>query len=126
MPSLVNDGIKDVAVVSVVSTLHVFRLTENLKGSRIILMLICELFQGNDVRMLHNSAVPPSPSSKKEFRVRLVEADWERQDRQRMSREYLLMALANVEYILIRASFGDGSAQLRWGTIRNAVPNLWI
>ena len=37
-----------------------------------------------------------------------MESSWQRQDGQIMSREHMLMALADVEYILIKATLASG------------------
>ena len=52
------------------------------------------------------------PSSRGDYTVRLIEADWQRTDGQRMSREHLLMALAEVDYVHIRAVFGEGVTEV--------------
>ncbi len=46
------------------------------------------------------------------FNVPIVESAWERQDGQPTSREHLLMALADVTQILIRANVVDGASRV--------------
>ena len=64
-------------------------------------------FQGNDIRLLHYPKQrlhsPGEPYS-----VRLLESDWVRQDGGRVDREHLLMALAAVQHVLVRANLAEG------------------
>ena len=39
--------------------------------------------------------------------MRLVESEWQRQDKTPADREHLLMALADLEYIIVRTTFND-------------------
>ncbi len=66
-------------------------------------------FQGNDIRMVHY----PSTSTSNPLMVPLVESAWQRPaDGQPMDREHMLMALANVQHILIRATYVEGATEL--------------
>ena len=60
--------------------------------------------QGNDIRLVHfpSNWRPGTP-----FSVRLVESEWQRQDKTPADREHLLMALADLEYIIVRTTFND-------------------
>eukprot|EP00094_Tigriopus_californicus_P007839 TCALIF_07549-PA protein Name:"Similar to HSPG2 Basement membrane-specific heparan sulfate proteoglycan core protein (Homo sapiens)" AED:0.37 eAED:0.38 QI:0/0.3/0.22/0.87/0.7/0.67/31/0/1988 len=64
------------------------------------------MFHGNDIRLLHYTNTPVGPNDP--FVVKFIENQWQRQDGQRTGREHLLMALANLDHILIRATFGEG------------------
>ena len=66
-------------------------------------------FQGNDIRLFHTPSRGPSSEDSatgfKQFTVPLVESEWQREDGGSADREHLLMALADLNYINIRAKF---------------------
>ena len=65
-------------------------------------------FQGNDIRLLHEPQDATIPSDEaKMFVVPIHEDFWTRTDGLQVDREHLLMALADVDFILIRASDND-------------------
>ena len=67
------------------------------------------LIQGNDIRLLHYpSSSSPAFAAGEPYSARLLESDWVRQDGGRVDREHLLMALAAVEHVLVRANLAEG------------------
>ena len=65
------------------------------------------ILQGNDIRLLHYPSSSPFSASAP-FSARLLESSWVRQDGGRVDREHLLMALAAVEHVLVRANLAEG------------------
>ena len=65
-------------------------------------------FQGNDIRLLHfleeEITEYETESSAESYSIDIHEDFWMRNDRQLIDREHLLMALANVDFVLIRAT----------------------
>jgi dystroglycan 1 len=45
-------------------------------------------------------------------RVSLVESEWRRQDDQPANREHLLMALAKIDYILVKATYTTATSEV--------------
>ena len=70
-------------------------------------------FQGNDIRLFHNPRRGPSSFDDRtgfnQFTVPLIESEWEREDGGSADREHLLMALADLQYVNIRANYLEGS-----------------
>jgi len=67
---------------------------------------VCPLSKGNDIRLLWTPEVSPAVSSdgKITFSAPLVESEWRRaSDNLPSSREHLMMALAGVDALLVRA-----------------------
>ena len=65
--------------------------------------------QGNDVMFVHFSEPLETGPSGHKFRVLIHESAWERLDRpgSPASREYIMMALAGLDNILIKAAFSE-------------------
>ena len=70
-----------------------------------------ELFQGNDIRVMHIPEINDFSAEKQTFSVRIHEDSWMRADRLLVNREHLLMALADVDFILIRATDSKGTKE---------------
>ena len=68
-------------------------------------------FQGNDIRLMHVPETRDFSAEKQTFSVRIHEDSWMRADRLLVNREHLLMALADVDFILIRATDSKGTKE---------------
>ena len=69
--------------------------------------------QGNDIRLKHTFPYRPEPGRPVSLNVSFLEQYWNNADARRggpVDREHLMMALADLEYILIKAA-PDDSAQ---------------
>ncbi|KAJ8666823.1 hypothetical protein QAD02_008485, partial [Eretmocerus hayati] len=64
-----------------------------------------ELISSNDITLLYFTREFPDPNSFKTFTVPLLEQYWQRSDGTKADREHLLMALADVEAIRIKATY---------------------
>ncbi|XP_066985998.1 basement membrane-specific heparan sulfate proteoglycan core protein [Macrobrachium rosenbergii] len=67
---------------------------------------------GNDIVLKHYSRSQLSPSRQETVSVPLYEQYWERQDGQEANREHFLMALADLEYILIKATYTTNTGEV--------------
>nr|XP_050845973.1 basement membrane-specific heparan sulfate proteoglycan core protein isoform X24 [Vespula vulgaris] len=64
-----------------------------------------ELISANDIKLLYYSRESPEPNSQQSFTVPLLEQYWQRADGTTADREHLLMALADVRAIKIKATY---------------------
>ncbi|XP_011864494.1 PREDICTED: basement membrane-specific heparan sulfate proteoglycan core protein isoform X13 [Vollenhovia emeryi] len=64
-----------------------------------------ELISANDINLLYYSRESPEPNSQQSFTVPLLEQYWQRNDGTQADREHLLMALADVRAIRIKATY---------------------
>ncbi|XP_024875337.1 basement membrane-specific heparan sulfate proteoglycan core protein-like isoform X2 [Temnothorax curvispinosus] len=64
-----------------------------------------ELISANDINLLYYSRESPEPNSQQSFTVPLLEQYWQRTDGTQADREHLLMALADVRAIKIKATY---------------------
>ena len=66
-------------------------------------------YQGNDIRFLHYSEAVGQSEKGHHYKVLLHESQWERVDRQgqKANREHMMMALADLDYILIKAAHSE-------------------
>jgi len=64
---------------------------------------------GNDIRFLHYSEAVGQSEKGHHYKVLLHESQWERVDRQgqKANREHMMMALADLDYILIKAAHSE-------------------
>ncbi|XP_061424116.1 basement membrane-specific heparan sulfate proteoglycan core protein isoform X6 [Lethenteron reissneri] len=69
------------------------------------------LLQGNDISLEHRLNAPPQPGASTPLRIPMRETSWRRADGQPCSREHLLMALADVAVLLVRATYTDNTRQ---------------
>lgn len=60
---------------------------------------------GNDIRLLYFRKTPVAPNREETVSVPLLEQHWQRQDGRAVNREHLLMALANLDALLIKATY---------------------
>ncbi|CAG7838540.1 unnamed protein product [Allacma fusca] len=60
---------------------------------------------GNDIRLLYFRKIPVPANRQETISVPLLEQYWQRQDGQMANREHLLMALANLDALLIKATY---------------------
>ncbi|XP_075928964.1 basement membrane-specific heparan sulfate proteoglycan core protein isoform X5 [Petromyzon marinus] len=82
------------------------------------------LLQGNDISLEHRLNAPPQPGASTPLRIPMRESSWRRADGQPCSREHLLMALADVAVLLVRATYTDNTRQasIKDMTLDVAVP----
>jgi hypothetical protein len=66
---------------------------------------------GNDIRLLYFRKVTIPQGRKETVSVPLLEQYWQRQDGQVANREHLLMALANLDALLIKATYTTTSRE---------------
>ncbi|XP_050533162.1 basement membrane-specific heparan sulfate proteoglycan core protein-like isoform X14 [Daktulosphaira vitifoliae] len=72
-----------------------------------------ELISENKIRLLHyTSETYIEPNTMKTMSVKFLEQYWQRPDGQVTNREHLLMALANLKFILIKASYTTGTKEV--------------
>ncbi|XP_019884797.1 basement membrane-specific heparan sulfate proteoglycan core protein isoform X13 [Camponotus floridanus] len=64
-----------------------------------------ELISANDINLLYYSRESPEPNSQQSFTIPLLEQYWQRNDGTQADREHLLMALADVRAIKIKATY---------------------
>ncbi|XP_050052982.1 basement membrane-specific heparan sulfate proteoglycan core protein-like isoform X1 [Aphis gossypii] len=70
-----------------------------------------ELISENKIRLLHYSRENVEPNTLKTTSVKLLEQNWQRPDGQVADREHLLMALAGLKFILIKATYTTGTKE---------------
>ena len=71
-------------------------------------MCFCFFFpptQSNDIQLLYFGREQIEPNRPQSISVPILEQYWQRQDGQSTNREHLIMALADVEAILIKATY---------------------
>lgn len=71
-------------------------------------------FQENKIRLLHYSRESVEPNTLKITSVKLLEQNWQRPDGQVANREHLLMALAGLKFILIKATYTTGTKEVAY------------
>ncbi|XP_053136681.1 basement membrane-specific heparan sulfate proteoglycan core protein isoform X4 [Hemicordylus capensis] len=83
------------------------------------------LLQGNSIFLEHLAEASPRPGVPTTFTVPFREQAWRRADGQAATREHLLMALADVDVLMIRASYSERPAESRVSDIHMdvAVPH---
>ncbi|KAM9115672.1 basement membrane-specific heparan sulfate proteoglycan core protein isoform 4-T4 [Pangshura tecta] len=83
------------------------------------------LLRGNGIFLEHFAKAGPLPGTPTHFTVPFRERAWHRADRQEATREHLLMALADIDLLMIRASYTDRPAESRLSNIHMdvAVPH---
>ena len=89
----------------------------SLAASRLPLTMSRRSAQGNDIRLKHKFASPPESGRAVPLSVIFQEQHWSYADAQRartgalVDREHLMMALADLEYIIIKAAPDDSAQQ---------------
>ncbi|XP_044852234.1 basement membrane-specific heparan sulfate proteoglycan core protein isoform X5 [Mauremys mutica] len=83
------------------------------------------LLRGNGIFLQHFAKAGPLPGTPTRFTVPFRERAWRRADGQDATREHLLMALADIDHFMIRASYTDRPAESRLSNIHMdvAVPH---
>ncbi|XP_050787085.1 basement membrane-specific heparan sulfate proteoglycan core protein isoform X3 [Gopherus flavomarginatus] len=83
------------------------------------------LLRGNGIFLEHFAEAGPLPRTPTRFTVPFRERAWRRADGQDATREHLLMALADIDLFMIRASYMDRPAESRLSNIHMdvAVPH---
>ncbi|XP_054857961.1 basement membrane-specific heparan sulfate proteoglycan core protein isoform X3 [Eublepharis macularius] len=71
------------------------------------------LLQGNGIFLEHVGRAAPPPGTPTSFTVPFREQAWRRADGQNATREHLLMALADVDVFMIRASYSERPSESR-------------
>ncbi|XP_061908758.1 basement membrane-specific heparan sulfate proteoglycan core protein [Entelurus aequoreus] len=69
------------------------------------------VLQGNGISLEHYAQTKALPRASQTVTVTFRESEWRRTDGQSCTREHLLMALADVSALLIRASYADNMAE---------------
>lgn len=72
------------------------------------------IIQGNDVTLRFFSRQQLSPNTLETVSVPFYEQYWQRQDGQTANREHFLMALADLEHILIKATYTTNTVEVGW------------
>ncbi|XP_075762396.1 basement membrane-specific heparan sulfate proteoglycan core protein isoform X5 [Pelodiscus sinensis] len=83
------------------------------------------LLRGNGIFLEHFAEASPPPGTPTPFSVPFREHAWRRADGQEATREHLLMALADIDLLMVRASYTDRPAESRISNIHMdvAVPH---
>ncbi|KAG8142217.1 hypothetical protein E2320_006163 [Naja naja] len=83
------------------------------------------LIQGNGIFLEHMAASTPLPGEPTTFAVPFREQAWRRADGQNATRQHLLMALADIDVFMIRASYAERPSETRISDIHMdvAVPH---
>ena len=83
--------------------------------------------QGNDIVLQFRHRAQQTPQRQPiSFEVRLTEDAWTRQDRTPATREHLMMALADLDYIMIKNTYTASTAETRCvGVRRGGVGVRW-
>uniref|UniRef100_H0W6G2 Basement membrane-specific heparan sulfate proteoglycan core protein n=1 Tax=Cavia porcellus TaxID=10141 RepID=H0W6G2_CAVPO len=94
--------------------------SEPLRGQPLVVL------QGNGITLEHHTSREPAPRHPSPFTVPFREQAWQRPDGQPATREHLLMALAGIDALLIRASHTQRPAESRVSDISMdvAVPEV--
>lgn len=73
------------------------------------------VLQGNDIVLRHfrRGQQQLSPARQETFIVPLYEEYWQRQNGQEVNREHLMMALADLEHIHIKATYTTATEEVR-------------
>ncbi|XP_063001421.1 basement membrane-specific heparan sulfate proteoglycan core protein [Elgaria multicarinata webbii] len=71
------------------------------------------LLQGNGIFLEHVAETSPAPGVPTTFTVPFREQAWRRADGQNATREHLLMALADIDVFMIRASYSEQPSESR-------------
>ncbi|XP_060115564.1 basement membrane-specific heparan sulfate proteoglycan core protein [Heteronotia binoei] len=71
------------------------------------------LLQGNGIFLEHVGRAAPPSGTPTAYTVPLREQAWRRPDGQNATREHLLMALANIDVFMIRASYSERTSESR-------------
>ncbi|XP_061457671.1 basement membrane-specific heparan sulfate proteoglycan core protein isoform X5 [Rhineura floridana] len=71
------------------------------------------LLQGNGIFLEHVAETAPLPGAPTAFTVPFREQAWRRADGQKATREHFLMALADIDVFMIRASYSERPAESR-------------
>ncbi|XP_060073482.1 basement membrane-specific heparan sulfate proteoglycan core protein-like [Ylistrum balloti] len=76
---------------------------------------------GNDIVLVHRPETMPSPNKPESYSIKFYESSWTRLDGQPATREFLMMVLADLDAILIRATFTSTTDQ---ASIRDIVMDI--
>ncbi|XP_069115040.1 basement membrane-specific heparan sulfate proteoglycan core protein-like isoform X2 [Argopecten irradians] len=76
---------------------------------------------GNDIVLVHRPQQMPGPNKPESYSIKFYEGSWTRLDGQPATREFLMMALADLDSILIRATFTSTTDQ---ASIRDIVMDI--
>jgi hypothetical protein len=70
--------------------------------------------QSNDIQLLYFGREQIEPNRPQSISVPILEQYWQRQDGQSTNREHLIMALADVEAILVKATYTTNTREAAW------------
>jgi len=76
-----------------------------------LILLLTLIFQENKIRLLHYSRENVEPNTLKTTSVKLLEQNWQRPDGLVANREHMLMALAGLKFIFIKATYTTGTKE---------------
>ncbi|XP_064423973.1 basement membrane-specific heparan sulfate proteoglycan core protein isoform X12 [Latimeria chalumnae] len=81
---------------------------------------------GNDITLVAHHREQLQPRERKSFQIRFLEQYWKRPDGQQATREHLMMVLADLDEILIRASYSTDmiSTSISGVSMEVAVPSV--
>uniref|UniRef100_A0A914YQA6 Basement membrane-specific heparan sulfate proteoglycan core protein n=1 Tax=Panagrolaimus superbus TaxID=310955 RepID=A0A914YQA6_9BILA len=65
------------------------------------------IIKGNEITLQHRARIQLIPDRENVIDVPIMESEWERSDGQPTTREHLLMALADLDSVLIKLSYND-------------------
>ena len=84
--------------------------------------------QGNDVIFVHHSEPVSVTEAGARFKVLLHESKWERLDMpdKTASREYLMIALSNINYIIVKAAHSERTTTAGWVETKPCSCTGWI
>ncbi|VDP08630.1 unnamed protein product, partial [Soboliphyme baturini] len=75
------------------------------------------VIRGNEITLVHRSRTPLKPDHLNTVRIEIFETYFEREDGQPATREHLLMALADLDSLMIRASHCYGQRESSLGDV---------
>ncbi|XP_066493850.1 basement membrane-specific heparan sulfate proteoglycan core protein isoform X4 [Tiliqua scincoides] len=105
-------------VTSYGGELHYTITHSALPGSPLLRSQPNVLLQGNGIFLEHLAEAAPLPGVPTAFTVPFREQAWRRADGQNATREHLLMALADIDVLMIRASYAERQTGSRISGIR--------
>ncbi|XP_014662216.1 PREDICTED: basement membrane-specific heparan sulfate proteoglycan core protein-like [Priapulus caudatus] len=68
---------------------------------------------GNDILLYHRVEQQPREGVQTSYKIPMYETAWQRADGEQTTREHLMMALADMEYFLVKASFSQNIYQTK-------------
>lgn len=88
--------------------------TENVSISRLCSHFVCFNRQDNKISLFYYGRENLESNNLKSTSVKLLERNWQRSDGTTLDREHLLMALAGLQSILIKATYTTGTKEVAY------------